>query len=63
MADTMILRMPQVIEKTGLARATVYKLVKGGSFPKPLKLGARAVGWRVADVQRWLESRPEGGTA
>jgi prophage regulatory protein len=30
--------------------------VKRGDFPAPVKLGARAVGWRRADVDTWMES-------
>ena len=41
---------------TGLARSTVYALVKAGRFPKPLRLGPRAVGWRLADVLEWMEA-------
>jgi prophage regulatory protein len=30
-----------------------------GTFPKPVKLGKRAVGWRASDIAAWLESRSE----
>ena len=50
------IRRPEVQEMTGLARSTVYALVKAGRFPKPLRLGPRAVGWRLADVLEWMEA-------
>ena len=50
------IRRPEVQELTGLARSTIYALVKAGRFPKPLRLGPRAVGWRLSDVLAWLEA-------
>jgi len=61
--QTQIARLPDVIEMTGLARSTILTLVKAGNFPRPLQLSPRAVGWRVADVEKWLADRPTAGTA
>ena len=55
-----IVRMDEVSKLTGLARATIYKKVNDGSFPPPIRLGARAVGWRMSDIDTWLEA-PERG--
>jgi len=33
-------------------------MIGRGEFPAPVKLGARAVGWRRSDIEAWLESRP-----
>ena len=52
-----ILRRPKVEKKTGLSRSTIYLLIKKGTFPKPIKLGERSVGWVEAEVDAWLESR------
>ena len=52
-----IYRRPEVEARTGLSRSTIYLMIKAGTFPKPVKLGARAVGWREADILDWLESR------
>ena len=52
-----ILRRPDVEAVTGLSRSTIYKWMDEGSFPKPVKLGPRAVGWREADINDWLETR------
>lgn len=48
------LRLPQVLAKTGLSRSTTYLMISEGKFPKPVKLGKRAVGWVDADVEQWL---------
>jgi len=52
-----IYRRPDVEKLVGLSRSTLYAMMAEGSFPKPVKLGKRAVGWREADVLDWLESR------
>ena len=49
-----ILRLREVCEFTGLGRSTIYKKLSEGFFPAPLRLGPRAVGWRLADIDAWL---------
>jgi prophage regulatory protein len=49
-----ILRLKEVIEKTGLARSTIYKYVELGAFPKPISLGGRSVGWVDSEVHEWI---------
>ena len=45
-----ILRLPAVKAAIGLARSTLYLRVEKGTFPKPVNLGARAVGWPAREV-------------
>ncbi|OHY79475.1 AlpA family transcriptional regulator [Marinobacter sp. AC-23] len=49
-----ILRLKDVIEKTGLARSTIYKYLAAGTFPKPIPLGGRSVGWVDSEVHDWI---------
>lgn len=42
----------------GLSKSRAYELVKLGRFPAPIRLSDRAVGWRRADLERWLSERP-----
>ena len=59
-----IIRMPEVREMTGLSKSGIYKLLRAGppnTFPRPVKLGQRAVGWRKSDLEAWLASRPDAG--
>ena len=49
-----ILRLKNVIEKTGLARSTIYKYVDAGTFPKPIPLGGRSVGWLISEIHDWI---------
>ena len=52
-----IIRFHQVQARTGLSRSTIYRRLAGGSFPKPLSLGARAVGWIESEVDEWIRQR------
>ena len=52
-----IKRRPEVEAKTGLSRSTIYEKMKSGTFPKPVKLGPRSVGWLETEVDAWLEER------
>lgn len=56
---TAILRLPTVKARTGLSRSTIYLRVSEGTFPKPVGLGSRAVGWVESEIQQWLEQRIE----
>jgi predicted DNA-binding transcriptional regulator AlpA len=52
-----IIRLPEVLEKVGLKKSAVYKLIKEGDFPKQVKLGKHASGWIESDVQAWIMKR------
>lgn len=54
-----ILRRKQVEERTGLSRSSIYAMKARGEFPQPVKLTAKAVGWRLRDIEDWLESRAQ----
>ena len=51
-------RRRQVEKLVQLSRSTIYANVKAGTFPAPIRIGARAVAWRLSDVEAWLEARP-----
>ena len=52
-----ILRLPAILKRVGISKSMVYRLMADGSFPKPVKLGPRAVGWRVREIEIWLDRR------
>jgi prophage regulatory protein len=54
-----ILRRKQVEKRTGLSRSTIYLRIQEGTFPKPINLGARAVGWIESEIEAWLAVRLE----
>ena len=49
----------EVLELVPVARKTLYNWEKAGRFPARRKLGERRVGWLRAEVERWIETRPE----
>lgn len=50
-------RRPAVEEVTGLSRSTIYAMMDEGEFPRPVRIGRRAVAWRDSDLKAWLASR------
>lgn len=52
-----ILRLPEVIARTGLSRSTIYLHISQGNFPKSVSLGKRAVGWIEEEIQNWLQKK------
>jgi len=55
--NNRIYRRPDVEKLIGLSRSTLYAMMAEGTFPKPVKLGKRAVGWHERDVLAWIASR------
>jgi prophage regulatory protein len=53
--DRMV-RMKELKVITGLATSSIYKMISEGRFPKPAKLGERAVAWRHSELIAWLEA-------
>lgn len=51
-----ILRRDAVERMTGLPRSTLYAKVAAGEFPKPVRLGARSVGWFEQDIAAWQQA-------
>jgi len=52
-----IYRLPTVIELTGLSRSSIYLAISKGDFPKPIKLGARSIGWPEHFIQEWQNKK------
>ena len=60
-----IIKIKQVQVITGVSRSGLYQKIADGNFPKPIKLGVRASGWILSEVQGWVAeriaaSRPSG---
>lgn len=54
-----ILRLPQVKVRVGLSRSAIYQKISRQEFPRPVQLGARAVGWLESEIEGWIEERVE----
>jgi len=52
-----MLRLPQVIDATGLGKTKIYELQGQGDFPMRVKITAHSVAWVEEDIQAWLAAR------
>ncbi|MDK3021723.1 AlpA family transcriptional regulator [Cupriavidus taiwanensis] len=59
MSEKQIIRIADVEKMTGLSRPTIYLHIRKDKFPRQIKLGPRASGWLLSDVQAWIDSRIE----
>lgn len=51
-----LLRLPAVMERTGLGKSSVYAGMAAGTFPTPVRLGTRGVAWRESEIDAWVQS-------
>jgi prophage regulatory protein len=52
-----MLRVPDVCKATTLSRTTIYRLVRAGKFPAPVKLTEQTIAWDQAAVDSWLQQK------
>lgn len=55
--EAKFLRLSQVKEMTTLSKASIYRLMDEGSFPKQISLGARSVAWVRSQVEDWCDQK------
>ncbi|WP_435081880.1 helix-turn-helix transcriptional regulator [Enterobacter hormaechei] len=58
MSKDYVIREHECREMTGLCRTTRYLMEIEGTFPKRIQLGGRAVGWKLSEIQKWIDSSP-----
>lgn len=51
------LRRPEVEQEVGLKKSAIYDYMAKGTFPKPVRLGRRAVAWRASEIEKWKAER------
>lgn len=64
--STKLIRIKDVMNRTGLAKSTIYKYMKLGQFPQQILLGVRSVAWVESEVETWINDnikRRDEGTA
>lgn len=52
-----LLRWPEVKHRVGISRSQVELLIKIGTFPAPIKIGARSTAWLQSSIDEWITSR------
>ena len=53
---TRLIRLPEVLERTGYGKAWIYRLISEGRVPAPVKIGVRAVAFVESEVDEWIQS-------
>jgi prophage regulatory protein len=53
------MRFPEVRERVGLSRTSIWRLERAGIFPKRRRLSSNAVFWIESEIEEWLRSRDE----
>ena len=53
-----LLTRAEVEARCRIARTTIYRLMREGAFPEPIRIGPRAVRWRLSELDEWLAGRP-----
>lgn len=56
-----ILRLPEVKQRTGLSRSSIYLRMSNNEFPASISLGGRAIGWVEKDIDEWIVEKIEQG--
>lgn len=51
-----LLRRKEVEKLSGLSRATIYRLISVGKFPRPVEIGSGAVRWKQSEITAWQQS-------
>jgi prophage regulatory protein len=51
-----LVRLPEVMHRTGLSRATIYRKASRGEFPHQIQLSANVVAWYESDVDQWMSN-------
>lgn len=57
MTTIRIIKVPEVIERCALSRATLYRLLERGEFPRQVRLSTRSIGFYEHEVNQWLAER------
>jgi len=55
--EVIFIRRKALEAKLGLSCSTIYAMMAADKFPRPIKIGRRAVGWRNTDIQEWVLSK------
>lgn len=60
MEDRLLTRK-EVEGRIRLGRSALYRMLRAGQFPLPVRIGPRAVRWKASEVESWLQERPRAG--
>ena len=52
-----LMRLPEVMKRTGFGRSQIYRLVNIGEFPKQIQISPGSVAWLESELEAWMEDR------
>lgn len=52
-----LIRLPEVLDRVGISRSSIYSRISDGTFPAPIKVGARSVAWLESAIDEWISDR------
>jgi prophage regulatory protein len=53
-----IIRLPTVLNRTGLSRSTLYRKIAEGTFPAQVQISVHGAGWWESAINRWIADPP-----
>ena len=53
-----LLTRAEVESRVGLTKTSIYRMMRAGQFPEPLRISTRAVRWSASEIEAWLADRP-----
>ena len=56
--ETRLLRRVEVERYCQISRSTIYRLMRAGLFPTPIRIGPKAIRWSEQELMAWLARRP-----
>jgi len=55
--NNQIIKLPEVVKLSSLSSASIYRLMKKGTFPKQIKLSVRSSGWLLSEIEEWIDNK------
>lgn len=53
-SNERIIRLRTVLDRTGLSRATLYRKIGEGTFPRQIRISIHGAGWHESAINRWI---------
>ncbi|WP_374709406.1 helix-turn-helix transcriptional regulator [Novosphingobium capsulatum] len=50
------MRLNAVLDRTRLTRATLYRKIQAGTFPRQVRIATRCTGWRQSAIREWMRN-------
>jgi len=52
-----LIRLNEVKARVGLSRSAIYAKISAGTFPMPVPIGSRSIGFVASEIESWIQSR------